>query len=116
MLTNFGKQLRTLRIERDKRLKDMAEELNVTVAYLSAVENGNRAVPDSWIGIIADRYGLTDREIVSLQKAAYENKSDIKINIANADSREKDLALSFARKFKTLSFEQVDELKKILDE
>ena len=32
MLTKFGKQLRRLRIEKDLRLKDMADELGVTVA------------------------------------------------------------------------------------
>lgn len=47
MLTRFGKQLRKLRIDREERLKDMADRLNVTTAYLSAVENGKRTVPDA---------------------------------------------------------------------
>ena len=42
MLTRFGKRLRTLRIEENQRLKDMADKLGVTAAYLSAVENGKR--------------------------------------------------------------------------
>ena len=47
MLTKFGKELRKIRIENDEILKDMADKLNVTAAYLSAVENGNRKVPDA---------------------------------------------------------------------
>lgn len=38
MLTKFGKELRKIRIENDEILKDMADKLNVTAAYLSAVE------------------------------------------------------------------------------
>ena len=116
MLTMFGKQLRNLRIERNQKLKDMAEKLDVTVAYLSAVENGKRVVPDSWIGIISDEYGLSNEEICELQEAAYENKNDIKINLNGANDAEMELVLSFARRFKTLSDEQVNELQKILDE
>lgn len=55
MLTRFGKKLRTLPLEKDQRLKDMADELGVTAAYLSAVENGKRSVPDLWIGKLSDR-------------------------------------------------------------
>lgn len=116
MLTRFGKQLRSLRIENDLRLKDMADELGVTVAYLSAVENGKRAVPDSWIIKLIEQYSLSEEEAIKLQKAACENKKDIKINLENANEYEAGLALSFARKFRTLSVEQVNELQRILDE
>ena len=116
MLTKFGKQLRRLRIEKDLRLKEMADELGVTVAYLSAVENGKRTVPDSWIGRIAEKYNLSDEEIIDIQRAAYENKKDIKINLQDANEYETGLALSFARKFKNLSVVQVNKLQKILDE
>lgn len=116
MLTRFGKKLRALRLENDQRLKDMADELQVTAAYLSAVENGNRSVPDSWIGKLSDSYNLSDSEIEELQKLAYENKTDVKINLSNAEEQEIGLALSFARKFRDLSDEQVCEIQRILDE
>ena len=116
MLTRFGKQLRSLRIENDQRLKDMAEILGVTVAYLSAVENGKRVVPDAWVAIISDKYELSQKEVIALQKAAYENKKDIRINLNNTSDDEMGLALSFARRFKDLSEKQVSELQKILDE
>ena len=64
MLTRFGKKLRTLRLEKDQRLKDMADELGVTAAYLSAVENGKRSVPDLWIGKLSDRYGRSEERRV----------------------------------------------------
>lgn len=116
MLTKFGKKLRALRLENDQRLKDMADKLEVTAAYLSAVENGKRSVPDSWIEKLSISYKLSEEEIEELQKLAYENKTDIKIDLNNAKEPEIGLALSFARKFKDLSNEQVCEIQKILDE
>ena len=52
MLTEFGKFLRKIRIDRQELLRDMAGTLGVSVAYLSAVENGKRNVPVSWINKI----------------------------------------------------------------
>ena len=63
MLTKFGKELRKIRIENDEILKDMADKLNVTAAYLSAVENGNRKVPDAWVNTIVTKYTLSDEVI-----------------------------------------------------
>ena len=113
MLTKFGKMLRKIRIEHDERLKDMADKLGVTVAYLSAVENGNRNIPDAWVNIIPMEYHLNEEEAIELQSAAYGNKNAIKIDFH--DEIRADLALSFARKFKTLTDDDVNELKKFLD-
>ena len=112
MLTKFGKMLRKMRIDRDELLRDMADKLNVTVAYLSAVENGNREVPDTWIEIIANEYNLANEEIAELQEAAYENKNSVKIDIQKTEDKE--LVLSFARSFKQLSNGDVNEIQTIL--
>ena len=44
------------------------------------------------------------------------NKTNIKIDLNDAEDAEVGLALSFARKFKDLSDEQVSEIQRILDE
>ena len=44
-MTPFGVRLRQLRAERGIRLKDMAEALGVSAAYLSALEHGRRGRP-----------------------------------------------------------------------
>jgi transcriptional regulator with XRE-family HTH domain len=46
-MTPFGEKLRALRHERSITLKDMAKALNVSSAYLSALEHGKRGRP-SW--------------------------------------------------------------------
>lgn len=115
MLTRFGKELKKIRIENDEILKDMAAKLNVTAAYLSAVENGNRRVPESWIEIISREYDLEEQEVAKLQDMAFEDRDSIKISFDNQNEAESNLALSFARKFKTLNNADVLEIQKILD-
>jgi transcriptional regulator with XRE-family HTH domain len=44
-VTPFGERLRKLRAERAVTLKQMAEALQVSSAYLSALEHGNRGRP-----------------------------------------------------------------------
>jgi len=44
-MTPFGERMRKLRQERQVTLKDMAEALGVSPAYLSALEHGKRGRP-----------------------------------------------------------------------
>ncbi len=115
MLTNFGKTLRKLRIDHGEFLKDMAAKLGVTVAYLSAVENGKREVPDYWIDVLTDKYFLTSDEKKELQNYAYENKDSIKIDLSGIESEERQMALAFARSFKTLSEKDKETIRKIFN-
>lgn len=115
MLTNFGKALRKIRIDNNELLKDMASKLDVTVAYLSAVENGNREVPDSWIDILANKYYLSTSEKKQLQQYAYEKKDNLKINLSDINQDEKELALAFARSFKELSDDDMKTLMRFFE-
>ena len=56
MRTSIGDFLRKLRLTKEQKLKDMAELLGVTSAFLSAVENGKKSMPDSWLRKIKDKY------------------------------------------------------------
>jgi transcriptional regulator with XRE-family HTH domain len=47
-MTPLGARLRTLRAARGVTLKDMAKALNVSSAYLSALEHGRRGTP-TWV-------------------------------------------------------------------
>lgn len=115
MLTNFGKALRKMRIDHSEFLKDMAVKLGVTVAYLSAVENGKREVPDEWLEKLTNEYNLTSNERKELQEYAYENKESLKINLSGIQREEKELALAFARSFKDLSDEDMRTIQQIFN-
>ena len=45
MLTALGRFLRKIRIDRNELLKDMADKLEVSASFLSAVENGKKSMP-----------------------------------------------------------------------
>ncbi|MBV4427203.1 helix-turn-helix domain-containing protein [Clostridium tyrobutyricum] len=115
MLTQFGKFCRKIRIDNDELLKDMAKKLGVTSAYLSAIENGKREIPSSWETLIIDKYNLSKSDSHQFKKAIYESKKQIKIQLQNLKSQDKDLVVSFARKFEGLSQEKKDAIKKLLN-
>ena len=115
MLTKFGKALRTMRLEREELLRDMADKLGVTVAYLSAVENDKRRIPDEWLQRIISAYDLNDKESEKLQKIAYEDRNDLKLNLNGATSDQRELAYSFARRFQNLDSDDVHELQNFLN-
>lgn len=51
-ITGVGNALRKCRADQGKRLVDMAMDLGVSVAMLSAVETGRKPMPDSWMAFI----------------------------------------------------------------
>lgn len=115
MLTDLGKVLRKIRIDRDEILKDMAAKLKVTVAYLSAVENGKRDVPEEWPEKITKLYSLDENEEENLREAAFSSKKSIKIKLDEESERDRDLVLAFARRFRELDDTEVDTVKRLLE-
>lgn len=112
MVTSFGKALRKLRIDRGMVLKNMADMLGVSSAYLSAIELGKRAIPDSLVNSVAAAFGLSGQEASDLRKQAEISQPSLKVDMSDAEDQNKELMLVFARKFKDLSPEQLDKLNK----
>lgn len=115
MLTSLGKYLRTFRIQREELLKDMANKLNVVPAYLSSIENGKRSPTRKLICNIIESYNLTDDEAAELNDAFYNTLDEISLDTSGATESQKDLCISFARRFNNLDDEQIKRIKKILE-
>lgn len=112
-LTPFGQKVRMLRIELSVRLKDMADELNVTSAYLSALETGKKNLTDSFVAKVVDyfdKHGISDTQ--ELYQLADASKKEIRIDTSEYDDDSKLLIAAFARRFSELP---KDDLKKILN-
>lgn len=112
MLTAFGRFLRKLRIDRQELLKDMSAKLNVSSAYLSAVETGKRKIPASWVSIISNLYHLSKDEQADLQDAYELSAQEVRINLVNASDYKREAAISFAKALDGLDDKA---LKKIMD-
>lgn len=116
MLTKFGKYCRKLRIERNEILKDMSEKLGVTVSYLSAVENGNRSIPADWQDKLSQMYALNDLEAHELKIAIIDTNEEIRLKLRKGDITKQEFALKLARKFDTLTQDEIEKISKILQE
>ncbi|MCC8074234.1 MAG: helix-turn-helix domain-containing protein [Clostridiales bacterium] len=114
MLTSVGKFLRKLRIDNGEILKDMAETLGVSSAFLSAVENGKKKMPESWMEKIAEIYSFTDVQANEFYEAVIDTNNAIELNLQNATPNNKMLAISFAREFDSLDDETSKKIFEIL--
>jgi transcriptional regulator with XRE-family HTH domain len=74
-LTSFGYIVRHRRIDLDMTLKQMAEALGVSNAFLSAVELGKRPVPDAWGEAVPAILKMTDDETLKLRSAILTQKA-----------------------------------------
>ena len=80
-MTPFGKRVRDLRAEKNIQLKKMASDLNVSSAYLSALEHGNRGRPGpGFVMQIANYFGLIWDEVDDLKELAQLSHPRIAIN------------------------------------
>ena len=68
----------------DISLRRMASDLGISPAFLSAVENGKKKMPDAWISLIPEIYDLSADEIEEFKDVAYESFDTVAVNIANA--------------------------------
>lgn len=116
MLTLLGKELRILRISRGEILKEMADKLGITPAYLSAIENGKREPTRKFMNTLISVYDLSEKEIEKLEKAYSETINSISINFTEEMSpTQKDLSFVFARRFDKLSEDDITDIMKILN-
>lgn len=114
MITNFGKTLRKLRIDRGETLYDMAKKMEITSSYLSAIECGKRNIPDDFIEKLQQYYHFSEEELLELHKTRDESVKELSINIENVDFTKKVLVLEFARSFNEMPDEEAERLIKKL--
>lgn len=115
MLTGFGKFLRILRMDRGELLKNMADNLEISSAYLSSIEMGNREIPKALPQVIIQKYCLTDKEQAEMQRAISESTNNIDISLNNATNLQKEAALVFARNLDKMTDTNIEEFLKFME-
>ena len=114
MLTNFGKALRRLRLENNELLKDMADKLNVSSAYLSAVENGKKKATTSLLNRVVELYKLSDEDAIKLELDFQRSLDEIRVNTSELSPEQEDLAMVFARKISSIDDASMKKIMEIL--
>ena len=115
-MTPFGERVRQLRRERGLLLKDMAAQLGVSSAYLSALERGERGKP-TWALIqgVLQYFHIIWDEADELARLADLSDPRVKIDTASCDPRATLLANRLAREIRSLSGDDLERMLAILD-
>ena len=87
MVTQLGKVLRIIRINVGDSMRDMADKLNLSAAYLSAIENGKRNVPEDFEEKVKSVYTLSEKDISTLRDAIADTASKVKVNITELSDK-----------------------------
>ncbi|HYF36007.1 MAG TPA: helix-turn-helix transcriptional regulator [Prosthecobacter sp.] len=116
-LTDFGKELRKIRIDAGHLLKDMAQAVGVTPGFLSAVETGKKPAPPYFITRIAEHYGLARDAVKRLESAIASDRDEFAFMVpVGASAQHREAAVSLARRFPNLDDEQVARIVKLMEE
>ena len=114
MVTAFGKFCRKLRIDKSQIMLDMAESLGVSPAFLSAVENGKKNVPKTWLEEMTSIYKLSADDKNELRKAIELSVTEVKFNLAKENNSDRELIVAFAREFKSMDAGRKEKIRKLL--
>jgi Zn-dependent peptidase ImmA (M78 family)/plasmid maintenance system antidote protein VapI len=112
MLTPFGIEIRKLRLDKGLKLIDVAEALDVSSAFLSAIETGRKPIPPAFIANLTRTLNLSDAEASVLQRAADRTTKELRVENLNGNQRE--LIAAFARRFDEVPSDILDKLKESL--
>lgn len=102
-LTPFGKIVRMLRIKYDFFLKDMADAMDVTPSYISAIELGNKPLSHNFvlqtIKFFKQNNVLTSEEEKELLASEHASKR-VYARIDGLTLEQRDAVVAFARRLK----------------
>ncbi len=110
-MTPFGAKIRELRAQRGLKLKEMAKALDVSSAYLSALEHGRRGRP-TWFMVqrIIAYFNVIWDEAEELQRLAEISDPKIAINTGGLAPKATELTNLLAEKIDKLSDESLADL------
>lgn len=115
-MTPFGARLRVLREARGVTLKQMAEALQISAAYLSALEHGKRGAPSAGlVHQVNEYFGLIWDDADDLARLARLSNPRVTVNTAGLTPEQTALANRLAQTVHRLSPETVAALHAILD-
>lgn len=112
MITELGKELRKIRIDRDERLLDMADKLQKSAAFVSAVEVGKKTPPNGFEEAVISAYSLAADMAEKLRSAADRARKAFTIEPNTTLGR--DTAGLLARRMNNLSEKDLNDINNIL--
>jgi len=115
-MTPLGAKLRQLRRARGVTLSQMADALNVSAAYISALEHGRRGRPTfAFVQRIIGYFNIIWDEAEELQRLAAMSDPRVTLDTAGLSPKATQFANRIARDIHRLDEAALDELDAVLD-
>ena len=115
MITNFGKELRKLRLDLGITLNDMATSIGVSPSLLSSAETGKKPASAALLEKLSGTYEQVRQQRAKFDRLAEETKSEVRIRLSADNSQAHSVAMAFARNFDSLSRQQLEELMAVFN-
>ena len=115
-MTPFGARLRAIRAQRGMTLAELAGHLQVSAAYLSALEHGHRGAPSSGlVRQVCEVFGLIWDEADEMARLARLSRPRVRVDTAGLSPEQTALANRLAQTIHRLTPEVVAALHAVLD-
>jgi transcriptional regulator with XRE-family HTH domain len=115
-MTPFGARLRDLRTQRGVTLKDLAAALQVSAAYLSALEHGRRGRPSAGlVHQVNEYFGLIWDDAEELNRLARESHPRAVLDTAGLAPQVTELANRLAREIRHVTPDAAARITAVLD-
>lgn len=116
-MTPFGARLRALRADRNVTLTRLATELQVSAAYLSALEHGRRGAPSAGlVHQVNEFFGLIWDDAEELARLARLSKPKVTVDTGGLTPEQTALANRLAQTIHRLPPETVAAMHALLDQ
>lgn len=118
MATEIAKFLRKLRIDNDQSLGDMADKINLSAAYLSAIENDKRTAPEEMKENLFKVYNLSEEKKLEFARLVAESRKKVEIGLKDIQQdilpEYVDTAVMFAHDLSQMNRKQLADVKEFL--
>jgi transcriptional regulator with XRE-family HTH domain len=115
-MTPCGARLRALRAQRGVTLKDLAAALQVSAAYLSALEHGRRGRPSpGLVHQVNEFFGLIWDDAEELARLARQSHPRVVLDTAGLAPEVTDFANRLARDIRAVTPEAASRMAAVLD-
>jgi len=115
MVTEFGKYIRKLRVDKTITLRSMADEIGKSASYLSSVETGKRSITNNFFDAVVGYFNLDDGKKEELRHLAAISQNEVSLSLREASPEQKNSAVAFARQLNSLNAEELKKIDDILE-
>lgn len=116
MTTQLGKELKKLRIDLGTNLMGMSKMINISAAFLSAIETGRKRVPDGFLDVLAARIPAVAKDRSKFEVLINQARKEVRLPVDQSSFEDAELATALARRFGSLSPEEKARLRTIVGE